>query len=117
MFVCSDSYGQLPATRARPQLSTAPIGRVRANRQTVPTAPPPSDSVSAWSKDEIDTARARCNVLLSGLKAVTRPVEAMRDGECGTPAPVEVISIGSHPQVTFSTPVVMTCDLVAGLHN
>ena len=78
---------------------------------------PPSDSVSAWSKDEIDTARARCNVLLSGLKAVTRPVEAMRDGECGTPAPVEVISIGSHPQVTFSTPVVMTCDLVAGLHN
>ena len=76
-----------------------------------------ADAKPGWSKEEIDTARARCNVLLSGLKAVTTPVDPIRNGECGTPAPVEVISIGSNPQVTFSTPVVMTCELVAGLHN
>ena len=70
-----------------------------------------------WTKDEMDTARAQCNALLATVSAVTTPVEPLRQGECGAPAPVEVISIGSNPQVTLSTPVVMTCAMVVGLHK
>ena len=62
-------------------------------------------------------ARSQCNALLAGVAAVTTPVEPLRHGECGAPAPVEVISIGNNPQVTLSTPVVMTCAMVVGLHN
>lgn len=72
---------------------------------------------AGWSKEEIDIAKSRCTSLLAGLKVVMSPVDPLRQGECGSPAPVEVISIGSNPQVTLSTPVIMTCDMAAGLHK
>ena len=111
-------------------LALLPAGVVRAETAAhdhgVPVAPQAgrsphqsneTDVGGAWRQDEIDLARARCNSLLSGLKVVMSPVNPLREGECGTPAPVEVLSIGSNPQVTLSTPVVMTCDMVAGLHK
>ena len=84
--------------------------------RTLPDAHP-NQTATPWSKEEVDTARAHCNAVLARLKVVASPVDPIRDGECGSPAPVEVVSIGSNPEVTLSTPVVMSCDLVAGLYN
>ena len=40
----------------------------------------------------------------------------MREGtECGTPAPMKLISVGRSPQVALSPPPTVTCDMVAAL--
>lgn len=74
-------------------------------------APP----VLQWSESEIEAARAQCATLLADLDAVYVPAQPIREGDCGAPAPVELISIGRSPQVTLSQPAVVTCDMVAAL--
>jgi hypothetical protein len=69
-----------------------------------------------WSALELELAQARCAALLKGLDAVVVPEAPMREGaECGTPAPMKLISIGRSPQVSLSPPPTVTCDMVAAL--
>ncbi len=70
---------------------------------------------SGWSKTEIDQARQSCSALLDKLDVVALPVEPFRDGECGSPAAVQLVSIGRNPEVTFSPPPVVSCEMVVGL--
>jgi hypothetical protein len=70
----------------------------------------------AWSPQELQLAQARCTALLKGLDAVVVPETPLREGpECGTPAPMKLISIGRGPQVALSPPPTVTCDMVATL--
>jgi hypothetical protein len=66
----------------------------------------------AWSKAEIDAARARCNVVAAQYGAVFEPVDAIRDGACGTPFPVKLVRIG---KVTLSQPATVNCEVVAAV--
>lgn len=68
-----------------------------------------------WPAVEVELAKARCVQLLKGVDAVTIPEPAFRKGDCGAMAPVRLISIGKAPEVTFSPPPVISCDLVVGL--
>jgi hypothetical protein len=78
----------------------------------------PPEPPAAWSAQDIDAARARCRELLKGLDLVVIPQAPMREGtECGTPAPVQLVSIGSNPQISFSPPPLLTCEMVAALHR
>jgi hypothetical protein len=70
---------------------------------------------TAWSKAEVDEARQACVSLLKGLDVVALPVEPFRDGDCGAPAAVQLVSLGKSPEVTFAPPPVLTCDMVAAL--
>jgi hypothetical protein len=70
---------------------------------------------TAWSKSEIDEARKACVALLKSLDVVALPVEPFRDGECGAPAAVQLVSLGRSPEVTFAPPPVVTCEMVSGL--
>jgi len=73
---------------------------------------------SAWSPQEIELARAHCAALLDGLDVVAVPETPLREGrECGTPAPMRLISIGKSPQVALSPPPTLTCGLIAALHK
>jgi len=82
--------------------------------QGAETAPP---MPAAWSKQEIELAQARCTAMLKGLDVVALPDMAIREGtECGTPAPMRLLSIGSNPQIAFSPPPTLTCDMIAALH-
>jgi hypothetical protein len=74
-------------------------------------AGPPTE----WPAVEVELARARCTQLLKGVDAVTVPEAPFRKGDCGTMAPVRLMSIGKSPEITFSPPPVVTCDLVLGL--
>lgn len=77
-------------------------------------APAPNE----WSKQEIELAEARCTALLKGLDLVAVPDIPIREGtECGTPAPMRLVSIGSNPQIAFSPPPPLTCDMIAALHR
>jgi hypothetical protein len=78
-------------------------------------AAPPAPKVDVWSPAEIQAAKARCNVVLKGIDAVVLQQDGMKKGACGAPAPVQLVSIGKSPQVTFSPPPTLTCDMVASL--
>lgn len=68
-----------------------------------------------WSADEIAAAKAYCDKILHGVEAVIEPVDPVKQGECGAPAPVRLISVGRSPEVVLSPPVTVTCDMVVKL--
>ncbi len=71
-----------------------------------------------WTEAEIADAQRNCVVLLKGLDLVAVGATPILEGaECGAAAPVELISVGSSPQVTFSPPVTVTCEMAAALHG
>lgn len=128
MAASSQAPAERPSTRAG---QPAAEGAARTGEQAAPAARKavpqfpalPGDGKAAqgspqpseWTKEEVEAAQAQCATVLAGLGAVTIPAEAMRSGDCGAPAPVELISVGTAPQVTFSPPAVLTCDMVAAL--
>jgi hypothetical protein len=78
----------------------------------------PVEPSEGWSAEDIEAARARCGELLKGLDLVVIPHAPVHEGsECGAPAPVQLVSIGSNPQISFSPPPLLTCDMVAALHR
>jgi hypothetical protein len=93
-----------PDTKPAPQFPT-----------TLQDAAAATLAATTWSVEEIAAAKARCTIVLRGLDVVAVPKEPLRDGECGTPAPMELVSIGRNPQVTFSPPPTVTCDLIQAL--
>jgi hypothetical protein len=102
--------GQLPPPAAKYELVRPKVEPQKS--------PPAANAPPTWSTQEIELARARCSVLLKGLDVVAIPEAPIREGaECGTPAPMQLISIGSSPQVAFSPPPTLTCDMIAALHK
>jgi hypothetical protein len=79
-----------------------------------PSAAPPPE----WSQQDVELARTRCAALLKGLDVVAVPADPIREGAaCGTPAPMQLVSIGSNPQIAFSPPATITCDMIVALHK
>lgn len=114
--VPSPAAAVAPPVSPQPQAKPAP-----AFPTTVPEAKAREAAKAAapevWPQQEIEVAKARCTQLLKGLDIVAVPEEPLREGECGTPAPVRLISIGRKPEITFSPPALVTCDLAVGLHT
>ncbi len=71
----------------------------------------------AWTDAEIADAKAHCAVILKRIHAVALPHAPIREGACGAPAPVELISIGQNPEVALSPPAIVRCDLAEQLAN
>lgn len=87
-----------------------------AQPHTAASTPTDSDPM-AWSRQDIELAHARCTALLKGLDVVAVPESPLREGgQCGSAAPMKLISIGKGAQqVTFSPPPTVSCDLISGL--
>lgn len=79
--------------------------------KTLPKDAGTTAAEKAWPAEEIQASRQRCDALLAGLDIVALPAEPIRDGDCGAAAPIELISVGRNPQVTFSSPAIVTCDV------
>ncbi len=80
-----------------------------------PSKVPDSLPAAQWSQAEIEEAQAKCAVILSGLNAVALPADPVREGECGAPAAIQLVSIGQSPPVTLSQPALVTCGMAAAL--
>jgi hypothetical protein len=115
-----------PATAAQQASATPDVGTLPAPAATYkgvwPTVVKPADAhdkaPAAWSRQDIELADARCKVLLKGLDLVAVPEAPLREGrECGTPAPMKLVSVGRNPQIALSPPPILTCDIVAALHK
>lgn len=68
-----------------------------------------------WTDQEIADARAACAKALSGLAIEYEPLQPVKHGICGAPAPILVRSIGSDPKVEIDPPATVTCPLAAAL--
>lgn len=77
----------------------------------------PAPVPTEWPAEEIAEAQALCKVILAKIDAVTIPEPAFRQGDCGAPAPVRLVSIGRKPEVSLSPPPVLTCGMVGALHT
>jgi hypothetical protein len=122
--LCSVASAQQPdfvETAGKPPLAA----KIEATWPAVLTPNAPSDPSAQpapeWSAQDIADGRARCAALLKDLDLVAVPADPIRevreDETCGTPAPMQLISIGSSPQITFSPPATLTCDMIAALHK
>ena len=49
------------------------------------------------------------------VDAVVMPLDPIREGDCGAPAPVKVLTIGRNPEVVLEPPPTLTCGMVAAL--
>ncbi|MEZ5816187.1 MAG: extensin family protein [Hyphomicrobiaceae bacterium] len=80
--------------------------------QTSQSAAAPASAPKGWSEAEIATARARCNAIIARYGATATPMEPIKDGECGTPAPVQLTGIG---KVALSPAAVVNCEMIAAV--
>ena len=118
LFPVASAQQAAPAWAAgNPSVAAQPEGTwptvLTPSTPSDPSAQPPE-----WSAKDIEDGRARCAVLLKGLDLVAEPAEPIRESAgCGTPAPVQLVSIGSSPKVMFSPPATLTCDMIAALHK
>ena len=97
-----------------------------AEAQPIPPLPERKDMKAAkaaaaepevWSDKEIAAARAHCAKALKKIDAVYLPHPPIKEGRCGTPAPIRLMSLGTKPQVSFSPPALVNCDMAAALHK
>lgn len=73
-----------------------------------------STKAGSWSAAEIASARAVCAQIFKSLDVVTLPEEPIKEGPCGDPAPVRLVSIGT---VTLSPPPIVNCQMVEAMHR
>lgn len=76
----------------------------------------PVTVVAEWSAGEIAEARKQCKRLLAKSAAVTSDAEPIKEGACGTPAPVSLRRAGT-PPVDVQPAATMNCDVAAALSN
>lgn len=99
-----------PAEKAQPE--AAPPAPARKNPETATKAPPPPPDV--WAPAEIAAAKAQCAAALKGLNVLVSYEEPIKDGECGTPAPIRLVKLDN---VTFQPAALINCGMLAPLHT
>jgi len=70
---------------------------------------------AGWTDKEIEAALMQCVQALAPLAAEVDSLTPIRSGDCGTPAPVLLKSIGAANKVSFDPPLVLDCAMVASL--
>ncbi|MGO9543342.1 MAG: extensin family protein [Rhodomicrobium sp.] len=78
--------------------------------------PPPPES---WTAAEVDAGRLDCGRRLSGLHVLFEPAAPVKDGVCGTPAPIRLKGFdnGKEPSLMFSPAPLVTCKLAEALRR
>ncbi len=88
---------------------------------TVPEAKDEAEAATkpplTWSAAEIADAKSRCTAILKRIQAVVIAEAPIREGSCGTPAPIQLVSIGRNPEVALYPPAIVTCEMAEALYS
>lgn len=101
--------------RVVPAPSAEAHGGKGEGRRWPKVLPGTPEILKTWTEEETKAERARCLDVLKDIAAEVENEDPVRDGGCGSAAPVKLISIGKGTKVTVSPPATMTCDLAAAL--
>ena len=104
--------GQAVTGEPAGQAGTAPNAGAEPATSTAAPAQPPVDM---WSPEAITAAKQHCDAVLKGVDAVYVTEEPIKQGGCGAPAVVRLMSVGKGPEIVLSPPAVVTCDMVAAM--
>ena len=112
------AYGQEiapPLPDRNPARASAPADQtVAAPAEIEPNFPADAETV-VWSVDEIAAAETACVTQLAGVTLDYEKLPPVKEGLCGTPAPILVKAIGSNPAVVIDPPATVTCRLAVTL--
>jgi hypothetical protein len=64
-----------------------------------------------WTEAEIDAAKAKCKELLAGDPLDYEILPPIKEGICGTPAPVLLHAVDTNPKVTINPPATLSCPM------
>ena len=97
-----------PATEGATDKPSKAESEAAADKKAEPLAPGETPS-TPWTDAEIAAAKAACTKQLAEVTLDYEPLPAIKEGMCGTPAPILVKSIGDDPKVEISPPATMNC--------
>jgi hypothetical protein len=82
-------------------------------RTALPAKPvPPGEAPSVpWSEAEIGAAKEKCKELLTGDPLDYEVLPPIKEGLCGTPAPVLLRAVGTDPKVAIDPPATLSCPM------
>lgn len=108
-----------PAAPAKPALGDAswPVTLEEAAARRAAARSAAEGSVDAWPESEVKAARMKCRAILQKINAVAMDEPPIKQGRCGTPAPIRLISFGRKPEVIVSPPALINCDMALALHT
>ncbi len=92
-----------PPSLRRPRIAAEKLG-----------PPPPPET---WSEAEIAEAKAQCAKTVSDEAYAFKPLEPVKDGVCGMPAPIRLAALKLTPEVEITPHATMTCVLAAALNR
>lgn len=70
---------------------------------------------ATWSDAEIADALKECLRLVAPIAVEIEPNPAVRHGQCGTPAPILLKSVGTNPKIVLRPAAEVNCQMVVGL--
>ena len=72
-----------------------------------------------WSDAEVAAAKAKCTETLSGIGLDFEPLPPIKQGLCGTPAPILLRSLGrdADAEVEIDPPATVSCELAKALSD
>jgi hypothetical protein len=71
--------------------------------------PPGEQPTVQWTEMEIETAKEKCKELLTGDPLDYDMLPPIKEGICGTPAPVLLRAVGTDPKVVINPPAILSC--------
>ena len=110
----------VPALAANAEGDAPPLPDRNPLRQTSPVAapvkppPPPlpgEQPTVPWTEAEIEAAKAKCKELLTGDPLDYEQLPPIKEGICGTPAPVLLRAVGTDQKVVINPPATMSCPM------
>ena len=105
------------ASRGTATDSSWPITMEEARAQAKAVKAKAEGKVERWPQGAIITARARCADILKRIGGVAVYEEPIKHGDCGTPAPIRLISLGRKPEVVISPPALINCEMAEALYT
>jgi hypothetical protein len=110
----------VPVLAASAEGDAPPLPDRNPLRQTTPVAAPikpPSpplpgeQPIVPWTDAEIEAAKAKCKELLTGDPLDYEELPPIKEGICGTPAPVLLRAVGTDQTVVINPPATMSCPM------
>ena len=109
----------LPAGVKAETVELPPLPERNPLRSTVETKAPPvlpgDQPTVAWTEAEIAAATAKCKALLSGGSLDYELLPPIKEGLCGTPAPILLRAVGDDPRVAIEPPATLNCQMAGVL--